>query len=541
MQFGEFELDSEKQLLRQGGLEVRAEPKVLAVIDYLARNRDRVVPKQELLEELWEETFVSESALTRVIRDARKILGDSSSEPRFIRTIYGKGFLFVAPVDAGRESSRTAENGRPSIAVLPFEDLSADGSQAFFCEGLADEIINALTRIETLDVISRKSSFEAGRREEDPRAAGKLLGVTSVLEGSVRRSGDRVRVAVHLVDVASGRARWSDRYDGSVEDVFAIQETIAEKTVTALLGVIGEVEKRVLHDRPHPGVRAWEYYLKGRQLYYQDTPRTHEAARQMYARALEIEPEFALGWAGLATVIADAYLAFRRREGERAEADRASLRALELDDSLPDVHTSRALALVVAGRDEEAVTEFEAAIALDPRSFDAHYNFARHLWTIGRRGQAILHAERAASVRPDDYMSTIFLIQAYYGVGRESERLNAALRTIELTRRRLEIRPDDVRALCFNAEAHWIVGEKDKAMRRIDDAYRIDPHDVCTLYNSACVFALDGQTERALTAIEDAVRGGYSHREWLQNDPDLAVLLDHPRFRNLIESLTPIK
>lgn len=163
------------------------------------------------------------------------------------------------------------------------------------------------------------------------------------------------------------------------------------------------------------------------------------------------------------------------------------------------------------------------------------------MWTIGRREQAILHAERAAAVRPDDYLSTTFLMQAYFAVGRESERVNAALRTIELTRRRLELRPADVRTLCFNAEAHWVTGQRDKAMKRIDDAYRIDPNDVCTLYNSACVFALDGQTERALEAIEGAVRGGYANREWLENDPDLAVLLEQLRFRRLIDSLAPLR
>lgn len=545
IRFGEFELDSERQQLRAGGDEVRVEPKVFAVIDHLARHRDRVVTKQELLDELWDEKFVSESALTRVIRDARKALGDSSAEPRFIRTIYGKGFLFVANVEgddtSGPVPSRTRdEESRPSIAVLPFEDLSPDRTQAHFCEGLADEIINALVRIGSIDVLSRKSSFEAARREADPRAAGRLLGVSSVLEGSVRRSGDKVRVNVRLVDVEHGRNAWSEQYDRRLEDVFAIQEDIAEQTATSLVGVLGDAERRVIHDRPHPGVGAWEFYLKGRQLFYQDTPRTHEAARQMYERAIAVEPGFALAWSGLAMTLADRFLYFHRLDEYREDADRASRKAVELDSSLADAHTSRAMAHSVLGEYDDAVTEFETAIALDPHAFDAHYSFGRLLWLMGRREQAIAHMERAAAVRPDDYLSPMFLIQAYYAVGRESDRHNAALRTLELTRKRLELRPDDVRALCFNAEAHYVLGERAKAMKRIDDAYRIDPNDACTLYNSACVFALDGQTDRAMTAIEGAVRVGYSHREWLENDPDLAVLLDNPRFRTLIDSLPAI-
>jgi len=536
-EFGDFQVDGERQQLRCRGVEIRVEPKVFAVIEYLARNRERVVPKEELLEELWEESFVSESALTRVIRDARKVLGDSSSEPRFIRTVYGKGFLFIADVRDGATATRTEPSHHPTLAVLPFEDLSEDAAQDFFCEGLADEIINALTRLGGLDVISRKSSFEATRREKDPCAAGRLLRATSVIEGSVRRAGDKVRVSVHLVDVETGVTRWSERYDRDIDDLFAIQEDIAERAAESLVGVLGDTARRLIHKGPHAGLKAWEYYLKGRQYFYQETRRSLEAARQMYERAIEIESDFALAWSGIALILCELYLYFGRDEGWVAAAERSSRKGLELDDTLSDVHASRAQALVISGDVEAAITSFETAIALDPRSFDAHYNFGRLLWTMGRREQAVEHIERAAAVRPDDYMTPSFLIQAYYGLGRESDRHNAAIRTIELTRRRLELRPDDVRALCFNAEGLYVLGERRKAMKRIDDAYRIDPGDVCTLYNSACVFALDGQNDRALTAIEGAVKGGYSHREWLENDPDLATLLEDGRFRSLLDSL----
>ncbi|MGK2856649.1 MAG: TPR end-of-group domain-containing protein [Thermoanaerobaculia bacterium] len=542
MRFGEFELDAGRHRLTRSGEEVPLEPKVFALIAYLARNGDRVVPKQELLDALWEEKFVTESALTRVVRDARRALGDSPSSPTFIRTMYGKGFLFVADVDARDRRPREASSvpARPSIAVLPFEDLSEDRSQAHFCEGLADEIINALARIETLDVSSRRLSFEAARRNPDPCEAARMLGATTVLEGSVRRSGDRMRVTVHLVDVATGHSRWSERYDREVGDVFAVQEDIAEQTATALVGLLGESERRMLHQRPHPGMHAWELYLKGRALYYQDSPPTHEAARQLYERAIELEPGFALGWAGIAVIVADQFLFFRRSEEYRDEAERTSLRALELDESLPDAHTSRGLALTTSGRYDDAVTSFETAIALDPRGYDAHYHLGRLLWTMNRREQAIAHLERAAAVRTDDHIAPMLLVQAYYGVGRESDRHNAALRALALLARRLELRPDEVRTVCFSAEAHYAIGERETAMRLIDDAYRIDPRNVCTLYNSACVFALDGQSGRAIDAIAGAVREGYANREWLACDPDFTALAGDPRFRAIVDSLQAI-
>lgn len=445
--------------------------------------------------------------------------------------MYGKGFAFVG--ELGEEKRER------SIAVLPFEDLSAEKDQGWFCEGLADEISNALTKVAGLDVLSRKSSSEAAR--SDRRAAGQRLGVAHVLEGSVRKAGARMRVTVHLVDVAIGRNVWSERYDRDAGDIFAVQEDIAEQAATALLGVLGERDQAAIHGRPRAELEAWEHYLKGRQLAYQEIRRSLEAARQMFTRAVEIQPSFALGWCGIADALADLYLYHARDEAFRIAGEEASRRAVALDPSLAEAHVSRAQSLVLGGAVDEAMDnamdEFETAIALDPRSFEAHFLFARLLWTLGRSDAAVLHLERAAAIRPDDYQTPTLLMQVYYALGRESDRHNAALRTEELTRKRLGLRPDDVRALCMNAEAHYVLGERTKAMETIDRAYAIDPADVCTLYNSACVFALDGEVERALDAIEGAVRGGYSYREWLEHDADLVHLREHPRYRALLDSM----
>jgi TolB-like protein/Tfp pilus assembly protein PilF len=531
IQFADYELDSDRHRLTRSGKELRAEPKVLSVLSYLVQHRNRVVPKEELLDELWEERHVSESALTRVIRDLRRLLDDSSAEPRFIRTVYGKGFVFISDVASAARAKRA------SIAVLPFADLSADRDQGYFCEGLADEIINALTKVESLHVISRKSSSEASLQGADPRDTGRRLDVAHVLEGSVRKSGSRMRVSVHLVDVATGRNVWSDRYDRDTGDVFVVQEDIAERAATALLGVLGEGEQAAIHRRPRAELEAWELYLKGRQLVHQEVRRSLEAARQTFAKAVEIQPSFALGWCGMADAMGDLYLYHVRDEAFRAGADAASQRAVDIDPSLSDAHTSRGQALVLRGAFDQATDEFETAIALDPRSFNAHFLFSRLLWTLGRSEAAVAHLERAAAIRPDDYQTPTMLMQVYYALGRESDRHNAALRTEELTRKRLDLRPDDVRAICMSAEAHYVLGERGKALERIDSAYAIDPADVCTLYNSACVFALDGEIDRAIAAIEGAVRGGYSYREWLESDADLVHVREHPRFRALMESM----
>ena len=408
IRFGDYELDADRHLLMRGGRELRAEPKVLSVLTYLVQHRDRVVPKEELLDELWEERHVSDSALTRVIRDLRRVLDDSSAEPRFIRTVYGRGFIFIADIAATPKPTSTAR--RASIAVLPFADLSPDRDQGYFCEGLADEIINALTKVEELDVLSRNSTNDC--KGCDPCDTGRKLEVAHVLEGSVRKSGTRMRVSVHLVDVETGVNVWSDRYDRDAGDIFMVQEAIAERTAIALLGVLGEGEQAAIHRRPRAELEAWELYLKGRQLAYQEVRRSLEAARQMFAKAVEIQPSFALGWCGMADAMADLYLYHVRDGALRAGADATSKRAVEIDPSLSDAHTSRGQALMLHGAFDEAIDEFETAIALDPRSFNAHFLFSRLLWTLGRSDAAVAHLERATAIRPDDYQTPTMLMQS---------------------------------------------------------------------------------------------------------------------------------
>ncbi|HEX8154307.1 MAG TPA: tetratricopeptide repeat protein [Thermoanaerobaculia bacterium] len=291
------------------------------------------------------------------------------------------------------------------------------------------------------------------------------------------------------------------------------------------------------HQHPNVPLEAWELYLRGRQLAYGESRRCLESAREMFVRAIELEPRFALAWSGIADALAELYLFHVREESFRRGADEAASRAVALDPALAAAHVSRAQAHVLRGEHEPAMTEFETAIALDARSFDAHHLFARFLWTLGHGEAAVLHLERAAAIRPDAYEAAMALTQLYFALGRESDRHNAALRTNALTRKRLEVRPDDVRALCMSAEALYVLGDRDAAMRQIERAYAIDPHDVCTLYNSACVFALDGQLDRGAAAIEGAVAGGFTYREWLSNDPDLALLRGHPDFQKMIGAL----
>ena len=229
--FGEFELNLDRYELRNSGTPVKAEPRVLEVLNYLIEHRDRVVPKEELLDKLWPDVHVSESALTTAIRDARRALGDSPTEPRWIRTVYGRGFRFVGIVgnSASAAPPLAATPDNKSIAVLPFTDLSPAHDQRHFCDGIAEELINTLTRIQELRVVSRATAFDF-REDDDVRDLGAKLGVGHVLRGSVRKSEDRMRITVHLVDTVKGHHVWSEKYDRQLGDIFALQEEIAGKT-----------------------------------------------------------------------------------------------------------------------------------------------------------------------------------------------------------------------------------------------------------------------------------------------------------------------
>ncbi|MDQ3281075.1 MAG: winged helix-turn-helix domain-containing protein [Acidobacteriota bacterium] len=370
--FGEFELDLSRYELRRGGEVVKAEPRVLEVLDYLIARRERVVTKEELLDSLWRDVHVSESALTTTIRDARRALRDSRGEPRWIRTVYGRGFRFVGDVDDAADGAtapppiapRAIE--RKSVAVLPFTDLSPHHDQRHFCDGIAEELINALTRIEELRVVSRTATIDD---DEHLRALGDKLGVRNVLRGSVRKADDRLRISVHLVDVTTGHHVWSEKYDRRVGDIFALQEEIAESTARALLGALTERNRTAIKSTP-VRLDAYEFYLKGRTYLAQKTDDALEAAIGMFEIALEFDRTYALAYAGLAEALTEMYA--RNADVQLlVRADAASQHAVELAPQLAETHICRGHILGAQKRYRDATAELEIALSISPGSIEA--------------------------------------------------------------------------------------------------------------------------------------------------------------------------
>lgn len=425
----------------------------------------------------------------------------------------------------------------PSIAVLPFVDMSREKDQEYFCEGIAEEIINALTKIPGLQVASRTSSFQLKASSLGSRDLGRKLRVRNLLEGSVRKSGDKLRITVEMTDVEQGFHLWSERFDRQLEDIFAIQDEIATNVAHNLECTLGPGGHRAIQQAQTRDVEAYDFYLRGRGYYYQYRRKSMEYALQMFSRAIEIDPNYALAYAGIADCSCYLFLYDVRSEENRERVESASRRALELDPDLAQAHASRGMALSLRGHHREAEQAFEKAINLDPHLFEAHYFYARDAFTQGKFDLAIQQYERAMAVRPEDYQCPLLCAQVYKSLGREAEAEAARRRGLRLAEDHLKTHPHEVRALYLGASALVSLGERDLGLRWADRALEMEPNDSMLLYNVGCIKSLAGRIDEAIDCLERANRAGLTQREWYANDSDLDPLRRHPRFQALMESM----
>jgi TolB-like protein/Flp pilus assembly protein TadD/tRNA A-37 threonylcarbamoyl transferase component Bud32 len=427
--------------------------------------------------------------------------------------------------------------GGKSIAVLPFVNMSNDPENEYFTDGIAEEITNALTKITTLRVAARASAFAFKGKGQDIGEIGRKLKVATVLDGSVRKAGNRLRVTAQLVNVADGSNLWSERYDRQLEDVFAIQDEIAENIVRALRVVLTEDEKRAIEKVPTENVQAYDYYLRGRQFFHQMRRTSILYARRMFERAIETDPNYALAYAGTADCCSFLYTWWDGSKANLEGAVSSSAKALALDPELAEAHAARGFALTLSRQYDSAHEEFEKALALNPQLYEAHYLYARACVQEGRMEDAVRHYEAAFRVRPEDYQAVLLMQGPLHALGRTEDAKNALRRGLHVAEKHLELNPDDARALYLGAGALVQLGERDRALEWARRAHAVDPEDSAVLYNVACVYALAGLTDDALQCLDKAVQNGFGHREWIDNDSDLTSLRDDPRFQALRQKL----
>lgn len=432
---------------------------------------------------------------------------------------------------------KTSAAPAKSIAVLPFVNMSNDPENEYFSDGVAEDIINALTKIQALRVASRTSTFAFKGKSEDIGEIGRKLKVATVLEGSVRKAGSRLRVTAQLVSVADGNNLWSERYDRQLEDVFEIQDEIAGNIVKALRVVLSEGEKRAIEKAPTENVEAYEYYLRGRQFFHQWSRTGIQYARRMFERAIDIDENYALAFAGIADCCAFLYMYWDGSRANLEGAETASRKALDLAPEVAEAHASRGFALTLRGDYDGAVREFETAVRLNPNLYEAHYLYARAHMQEGKLEEAVRQFREAARLRPEDYQALLLVQGPLRGLGRHEEVKSVLRSGLQLAEKHLELNPDDARALYLGATALIQLGDRERALDWAGRARSANESDSLVLYNVACVYALGDMKNEALECLEKAVQNGFGHGGWIDHDSDLDSLRGDPRFEALKKRL----
>jgi TolB-like protein/Tfp pilus assembly protein PilF len=538
-QFGPFQLDAGEHRLMRDGAEVCLQPKAFEILRLLVEHAGRLLTKEELLRRIWPDALVEENNLNKNISLLRKILAECVSGINYIETVPRVGYRFIAEV---AQRTPVVSNGRESaleksIAVLYFENLSGDKEDEYFRDGITEDVITELAKIKGLRVFPR-SAVLAFRDMPLPIAqAGQQLRAAYVLEGSIRRAGARLRITARLIETNSGHSVWSERYDRGVEDVFAIQDEIAQNIARALRVMLTEQEKQEIEKVPTSNVQAYDWYLRGRQYFYQMRRQSLEFAHQMFARAIAIDPGFARAHAGVADCCSFLYMWHEVKEENLLAALAASAQAVTLDPESAQAHASLGLAEFLSKNYESAREAFEIALQLDPALYEACYFYARSCFAQGQYEKAAVLFSRASEVSPEDYQAPSLRGLSLRALGRADEAIQVLREAFRKAEQHLQLHPDDVRAICMGSCALYDIGEHERAREWAERALAMHPDEGTVLYNAACTFAKLGNINEAIDCLQKAFHQGFGHKEWMEHDPDLESVRNHSRYKCLVWEL----
>jgi DNA-binding winged helix-turn-helix (wHTH) protein/Tfp pilus assembly protein PilF len=440
LEFDGFQLDIVRRLLLGAdGLPVSLTPKALDTLVHLIEHRGKMVSKEALISAIWPDTVVEENNLNQNISALRRALGGSRKENRYIVTVPGRGYSFVAPVNAvGFKPENESSRSLKVLAVLPFKPLVEESSDAPLELGMADTLIARLSTIRELVVRPISSVRNLTRADQDPLLAGRQLGVDFVLEGTLQKYGSKVRVSSRLLNVSNGKALWSATFDEHFTDIFILQDAIAEKVVQALELQLNPTEVNRLTKRDTTSTEAYRLYLKGRFYWWNTDPEQFKKSREYFHRAVEADPEYALGYCGLNSFYGfGAAWGFMPPEVGWPKAEWAIKRALELDDTLAEAHLGNAAFKMVHKDLEGAELEAKRGIALDPNFDEIHYLYSFLLVAAGRFEEAIQAAHRAIECNPFSARINLNLGNTFYFAGRIEE-------AVAQYRQALELNPRDI-------------------------------------------------------------------------------------------------
>jgi non-specific serine/threonine protein kinase len=421
-----------------------------------------------------------------------------------------------------------------SVAVLYFENLSGSKDDEYFRDGMTEDIITELSKIKELQVFPRAAVLAYRDKPVTGPQVGRELNAACVLSGSLRRAGNRLRITAQLIQAQTGHSIWAERYDRELKDVFEVQDEIARSISQALRIKLTPQEEKAIARRQTENPQAYDYYLRGRQFFHQFRRKGFDFARQMFARAIVIDPQYARAYAGVADCCSFLYMYWDSSEDNLNEAEAASHKALELDPELAEAHAASGLAFALRKDFVKAQKEFETAIQLDPKLYEAYYFYARTSFQRGDLTRAAELYEQASRLNPDDYQAVSLLVAVYHGLGREAEAAATERRALQLTEKHIEIHPDDPRALYLGAGILVRMGDHKRGFDWARRALEIDPDETSILYNVACVYSLLGRTEEAIGCLEKVMEHGTFYKNWATKDSDLDSVRSDPRFQALL-------
>jgi TolB-like protein len=492
LSFGDYDIDVERRELRRAETPVHVEPQVFDLLVYLVNNRDRVVSKDDLIASVWGGRIVSDSTLTSRINAVRNAVGDCGEDKKLIRTIARKGFRFVGAVHMQpgggepahfinpppheiQEQSRLALPlpDRPAIAVLPFINMSGDSEQEYFSDGISEDIITALSKLRWFFVIARNSSFIYKGKAVHMKQVAEELGVGYVVEGSVRKAGNSVRITVQLNDVATGSHIWAERFDRSIADVFAVQDEITEAIVAAIEPQVYAAENFRAKRKSPDSMDAWDLVMRALSHYWRVTRQDNVVAQALLEKATAIDPSYGQALGVLATSHTfSAHMGWEEMATASPVAERAALAAILADSEDPWAHHALGCVYLFTRRFDDSLAEFELALRLNPNFSLAQGYYGLALSYCGLWEEANMAARRALRLSPRDPFSAVYYgIAAYaYFVGRNYDE------AIRLSRDGLRQRSDFVGAHRVLTSAAGMAGKTDIAAAALQELRRAQPN-----------------------------------------------------------------
>jgi len=425
-----------------------------------------------------------------------------------------------------------------SVAVLYFESMNSEKESDYFCAGITEDIITDLSKIKELKVVSRTDVLPFRNKEVNTRQVGETLRVNYILEGSVRTAGNRIRITAQLISVRDGYHLWAERFDRQVEDIFDLQNEVSQKIVDALKVSLSPSERQLLTQKPTDDLRAYDFYMRGRELLYRKGRRSTESAIKMFESAAELDPGFASAYAGLAEAYSSMYEWYDGATSWLSKAIEMNQKALALEPTSLDAKFGIAMVYFNQRRLAESKRAIEEILRENPDFYPGILRLGMIAELSGALDDALTYYRRAAELKPYDEDAWKFLAEIYQRLGNDEAAEEGALKVIEITSRKLEASLDDVIVMSRLAEAYARFGSKEETSATLKRVLELEPNDGLAVYNCSCAYALLNEKEASLILLRRAFESGFrTVAHWARADSAFASMRNDAEFRKIIVEL----